>query len=85
MISKSTIFYDVMPCCVVEVYRGYRGTDCLHLQGRRVSRLSEQQALYMRSLKKKFELNWKWPWVFTAETVHIVTVWVVTLYTVIGR
>jgi hypothetical protein len=30
---KSTIFSDVTPCNLVEVYQRFRGTHYLHLQG----------------------------------------------------
>jgi hypothetical protein len=30
---KMTVLWDVAPCCLVEVYRRFRGARCLHLQG----------------------------------------------------
>jgi hypothetical protein len=30
---KITIFWDVAPCSLVEVYRRFRGAFCLHYQG----------------------------------------------------
>jgi hypothetical protein len=34
---KMTIFWDVVPCSLVEVYRHFRGACCLHYQGDIVS------------------------------------------------
>jgi hypothetical protein len=31
--SNMTVFWDVAPCCIVEVYRRFRGAYYLHLQG----------------------------------------------------
>jgi hypothetical protein len=28
-----TVFWDIAPCCLVEVYRRFRGAYCLHHQG----------------------------------------------------
>jgi hypothetical protein len=36
-------FWDVMPCSVVESRRRFRGTYCLHLNGRKVNKTSSQQ------------------------------------------
>jgi hypothetical protein len=30
---KVTVFWDVAPCSLIEVHRGFRGTCCLHHQG----------------------------------------------------
>jgi hypothetical protein len=30
---KMTVFWDVAPCSLVDVYRRFRGTYCLHHQG----------------------------------------------------
>jgi hypothetical protein len=30
---KMTVFWNVAPCSLVEVYRRFRGTLCLHHQG----------------------------------------------------
>jgi hypothetical protein len=30
---KMTVFWDVRLCCLVEAYRRFRGTCCLHHQG----------------------------------------------------
>jgi hypothetical protein len=30
---KMTVFWDVVPCCLVEVYRRFRRACCLHQQG----------------------------------------------------
>jgi hypothetical protein len=35
----STISWDVMPCGLVEAYRCFGGTYCLHLEGQRVRNL----------------------------------------------
>jgi hypothetical protein len=32
-IRKMAIFWVVAPCCLVEVYRRFRGAYCLHYQG----------------------------------------------------
>jgi hypothetical protein len=32
-IMKMTVFWDVAPCCLVKVYRRFRGAYCLHHQG----------------------------------------------------
>jgi hypothetical protein len=39
--TRSTMFWDVTPCNLVEVNRCLRGTYCLCLQGRRISRENE--------------------------------------------
>jgi hypothetical protein len=31
---KCTRFWDTRPCSRVEIYRRFRGTHCLHLQGK---------------------------------------------------
>jgi hypothetical protein len=33
MESSSSVFWDVAPCSLVEVYRRFRGVYCLHHQG----------------------------------------------------
>jgi hypothetical protein len=33
VLVKITVFWDVAPCSLVEVYRRFRGTCCLHHQG----------------------------------------------------
>jgi hypothetical protein len=37
---KNTIFWNVKPCSPVEVYRRFGGTCCFHLQGIRISHVS---------------------------------------------
>jgi hypothetical protein len=32
---KMTVFWDIAPCSLVEVYRRFRGACCLHHQGDR--------------------------------------------------
>jgi hypothetical protein len=39
---SSTVFWDVTPCSQVEVHGRFGRTYFLHLQGRRISRLSNQ-------------------------------------------
>jgi hypothetical protein len=39
VMSTTTVFWDVMPCSLVKVYRLFGGAYCLHLQGRGVSLL----------------------------------------------
>jgi hypothetical protein len=34
VITKSTVFWNVMPCSLVDVYRRFEGTYCLQIQGR---------------------------------------------------
>jgi hypothetical protein len=40
---KNTVFWNVMPCIPVQVHLHFRGTNCLHLQGRRISQASNQK------------------------------------------
>jgi hypothetical protein len=49
---KSTIFWDVVPLNLVEVYRRFRG-PYFHLQGQKISKeaSSKQQAAYSLTLK----------------------------------
>jgi hypothetical protein len=42
---KSTIMLDVTPCSLVEVYRRFGRTYCLHLQNLKVSQASRKQRL----------------------------------------
>jgi hypothetical protein len=43
MKRKSTIFWDMMPCGPLKVYRLFGGTYRLHLQGRKISRTRNQR------------------------------------------
>lgn len=36
MAMNNTVFWGVTPCSLIEVYRRFRGTYCLHLQGQGV-------------------------------------------------
>jgi hypothetical protein len=38
---KMTVFWDVSPCSLVEVYRRFRGAYCLHHQGAHHHRLDD--------------------------------------------
>jgi hypothetical protein len=40
---KSTIFWAIMPCSPLKVNRRFGRTFCLHLQGRRISRKTNQR------------------------------------------
>jgi hypothetical protein len=40
--KKITVFWDVMPSSLVDVYQCLGGMCCLHLQGRRVVVTNEQ-------------------------------------------
>jgi hypothetical protein len=42
---KNTVFWNVMPCSLVEVYQLISGTYCLHLQGRRVSHAGNREKM----------------------------------------
>jgi hypothetical protein len=44
---KNAVFWDVMPCSVVEVFLGT--VYCLHLQGQRVSQARNQEEASSRS------------------------------------
>jgi hypothetical protein len=39
---KITVFWDVIPCRLVNIYKYFGGTCCLHLQERRIRRADEQ-------------------------------------------
>jgi hypothetical protein len=41
---EDTVFWDVAPCHLVEVYRHFRGAFCLHHQGDRISEMSVTSA-----------------------------------------
>jgi hypothetical protein len=58
---KSTIFWDVIPCSVVEVPWHLRGTNCLHFLGQTASQpaRSTQQA---QSLLLVWITFWAWKW-----------------------
>jgi hypothetical protein len=36
VVMKSSLFWDITPCCPLEVNRRFRGTCRLHLQGLRI-------------------------------------------------
>jgi hypothetical protein len=42
VIIKSTTYWDVMPCGLVEVHQYFRKTQCLHQQGERSSQARNQ-------------------------------------------
>jgi hypothetical protein len=42
---KNTIFWDMTPLSLVEFYRRFGGTGCLHLQSRRISHVSSRESL----------------------------------------
>jgi hypothetical protein len=33
---KNTVFWDVKPCNLVEIYQRFEGTSCLHLQVQKI-------------------------------------------------
>jgi hypothetical protein len=39
---KSATFWDITPCSPLKINRRFRGTYCLHLQGRRISQARNQ-------------------------------------------
>jgi hypothetical protein len=41
---KMAVFWVVMPCSLVEVYRRFRGTCCLHRQGNKIIALMMEAA-----------------------------------------
>jgi hypothetical protein len=42
VITKITVFWDKMPCSVVDIYQHLRGTFRLHLQGRKVDHVGKR-------------------------------------------
>jgi hypothetical protein len=44
MYEKNTIFWDVTPCIMIEVYRRSGATYCLHLRDKNISQGRKQQA-----------------------------------------
>jgi hypothetical protein len=40
---KSTVLSDMVPFSLIDVYRRFGGTYCLHLQGRRISKASDHE------------------------------------------
>jgi hypothetical protein len=50
---KSTIFWDITPCSQLRVIRRFRGTYCLHLQGRKISRARNQHESRRRYVPPK--------------------------------
>jgi hypothetical protein len=66
---KSTNFWGVTPCSMVEVHQCFWGTYCLHLQGQRVSQARNQQeadgkqsSSHFCSLLGVFTWLSLWPW-----------------------
>jgi hypothetical protein len=45
--KKSTAFWIVMPCSLVEVHQYFRGTYCLHLQGQGLSQARSRQHAFL--------------------------------------
>jgi hypothetical protein len=43
VVMKNAIFCDAMPCNMVEIYQGFGGIYCLHLQGIRQAVGSSEQ------------------------------------------
>jgi hypothetical protein len=48
LLVKDAVFWDVMPCSLVDVYRRFGGTCCPGLRDRRVSRRVQISAAYMQ-------------------------------------
>jgi hypothetical protein len=48
---KSTIFWDVMPCCVVEVYCRLGGVQNLHFEGGRVCQAASRTMIWQTSTR----------------------------------
>jgi NADH:ubiquinone oxidoreductase subunit K len=49
-IVKSTVFWVVILCNVVETYRRFRGTNCLHFQSQNESQASSKHTLQCESV-----------------------------------
>jgi hypothetical protein len=47
---KMTVFWDVAPCCLVEVYRRFRGTYCPPSSGRTTSALNMETVCFSETL-----------------------------------
>jgi hypothetical protein len=47
MLVKSTIFWGVAPCSLVEIYRRFEETHCLHLPSRRVNQRTKRQTFWL--------------------------------------
>jgi hypothetical protein len=41
---EETVYWDAAPCSLVEVYRRFRGTFCLHHQGNRPGATSQKSS-----------------------------------------
>jgi hypothetical protein len=52
---KNTVFWDATPCNLIEVYRRFVGTYCLHLQGRGISRARKQASSARITVRP-----WRW-------------------------
>jgi hypothetical protein len=55
---KSTFFCDIMPCSLVDVYRCFGWTYCHHPQGRRISRVSNNEVGKRNSVAFSLQANY---------------------------
>jgi hypothetical protein len=64
VVMKISIFWDITPCTPLKVNRRFGGTNCLHLQGRRINQVrnpreagSKKSNLYLENLSFYMKLR----------------------------
>jgi hypothetical protein len=57
IIKTSTIFWDITPCSPLNVNRRFGGTYRLHLQGRRISKATNQRECRWQASKQAWHLS----------------------------
>jgi hypothetical protein len=58
VITENTVFSNMMPCSLIEVYRRFGGTYCLHLKSREVSRARNAVCCLFASLSLRLS-EWR--------------------------